>query len=81
MRIRTKLNNNDDVFASVKEISSREHVSNGEVVSRLLRNALTSTPPSARRAPRTNTLLPSSIFRMSDTRKLKFCYYPHIAHT
>jgi|GEM_PF-4509726 len=79
--MRTTLNIDDDVLAAVKEISSREHVSNGEVVSRLLRNALTSTPPSARRAPRTNTLLPSSIFRMSDTRKMKFCYDPHIAHT
>lgn len=48
--MRTTFNIDDDLLAAVKEISNRERVSTGEAVSGLLRKALTSTPPSSRRA-------------------------------
>ena len=40
--MRTTLDIDDDVLAAVKEIARREHLSAGEVISRLARLALTS---------------------------------------
>lgn len=41
--MRTTMDIDDDLLAAAKEIARREHISSGQVVSRLLRTALTGT--------------------------------------
>ena len=43
--MRTTLDIEDDVLAAAKELARREGVSAGQVVSKLLRSALTGEPP------------------------------------
>jgi Arc/MetJ family transcription regulator len=54
--MRTTLDIDDDVLAAAREIAQRERKSAGDIVSRLLRQALTNPPassaPSARAADR-----------------------------
>jgi len=50
--MRTTLDIADDVLLAAKERARREHKTVGAVVSELLRQALTSPPPSAVREPR-----------------------------
>lgn len=42
--MRTTLDIDDDVLAAAKELSRRQHISAGEMVSRLLRQALAGQP-------------------------------------
>ena len=50
--MRTTLDIADDVLQAAKERARREHKTAGEVVSELLRQALTAPPPSKAREPR-----------------------------
>lgn len=50
--MRTTLDIADDVLQAAKERAQREHKTAGEVVSELLRQALTAPQPSAAREPR-----------------------------
>jgi len=50
--VRTTLDIDDDLMAAAKELARRERSSAGKVVSRLLRQSLTSTRPAAPKAPR-----------------------------
>ena len=45
--MRTTMDIDDDLLAAAKEIARREHSSAGQVVSRLLRGALTGAPSTA----------------------------------
>ena len=50
--MRTTLDIANDVLRAVKERARREHTTAGAVVSELLRQALTATPPHAGREPK-----------------------------
>lgn len=50
--MRTTLDIADDVLQAAKERAQREHKTAGQVVSELLRQALTAPPPSAVREPK-----------------------------
>lgn len=53
--MRTTLDIDDDILSAAKEMARRENASAGQVVSRLLREALTQSLPSAHSRPRSAT--------------------------
>jgi len=50
--VRTTLDIDDDLMVAAKELARRERSSAGKVVSRLLRQSLTSNAPATPKAPR-----------------------------
>jgi hypothetical protein len=50
--MRTTLNIEDDVLAAAKEMASRQRLSAGQLISRLLREAMSGTQRAARRSGR-----------------------------
>ena len=50
--MRTRLNIEDDVLAAAKEMANRQRLSAGQLISRLLREAMSGTQRAARRSGR-----------------------------